>query len=386
MDWHGAAPEPLTDYMDLTRTVYGTWSGGRFMHFGEVLEEERFISAIQLAYQSGIRTFMSADVYGSGKADELLGVALKGIDRSTYSLVGTLGHDFYEGVRDGSKGYPRFTDPALHQPEQYAEFLTMAAEKSVERCGADHFDLVMLHNPDERGYTSDVVWEAMRGLKTQGLTKQLGIAPGPANGFTYDLIQCFEKYCELIDWAMIILNPLEPWPGSLVLPAADEFGVKLLTRVVDYGGLFHGEMKPGHTFRPGDHRNYRPAGWIERGLEKIEKMKPIAERHGLSMIQFASLWNLAHGPVESVVPTFIQEAGENARPIEDQIRDLAALPDTNPLTAGEVAEIARIGDNTGCMTLKGASRRHETSDRPDEWAMREDLAPLAERWGLESIQ
>ena len=183
MDWHGAVPETLTDFMDLTRTVYGTWSGGRFMHFGEVLEEERFISAIQLAYQSGIRTFMSADVYGSGKADELLGVALKGIDRSTYSLVGTLGHDFYEGLRDGSKGYPRFTDPALHQPEQYAEFLTMAAEKSVQRCGSDHFDLIMLHNPDERGYTSDAVWEAMRGLKTQGLTKQLGIAPRPGERF-----------------------------------------------------------------------------------------------------------------------------------------------------------------------------------------------------------
>jgi aryl-alcohol dehydrogenase-like predicted oxidoreductase len=356
------------------------------MHFGEVLEEERFIRAIQLAYTSGIRTFMSADVYGSGKADEMLGVALRGIDRASYSLVGTLGHDFYEGQRDGSKGYPRFTDPALRGPEGYADFLRHCAEKSLERCGADRFDLIMLHNPDERGYTSDAVWEAMRGLKDQGLTTQLGIAPGPANGFTYDLIQCLENYCELIDWAMIILNPLEPWPGSLVLPAADEFGVKLLTRVVDYGGLFHGDIKAGHAFRPGDHRAYRPAGWVERGLEKIERMRPIAERHGLSLLQFASLWNLAHGPVESVVPTFIQEAGEGQRPIEDQIRDMAALPDTNPLTAEEIAEVARIGDNTGCMTLKGASRRHETSDRPDEWAMREDLAPLAERWGLQSIQ
>jgi aryl-alcohol dehydrogenase-like predicted oxidoreductase len=372
--------------MDLTRTVYGTWSGGRFMHFGEVLEEERFIQAIQLAYQSGIRTFMSADVYGAGKADEMLGTALKGIERSTYSLVGTLGHDFYEGQRDGSKGYPRFTDPSLRGPEGYADFLQHCAEKSLERCGSGHFDLIMLHNPDERGYTSDAVWEAMRRLKDKGLTKQLGIAPGPANGFTYDLIQCFEKYCELIDWAMIILNPLEPWPGSLVLPAADEFGVKVLTRVVDYGGLFHGDIQPGHQFRPGDHRAYRPAGWVERGLEKIERMRPIAEKHGLTLLQFASLWNLAHGPVESVVPTFIQEAGDGQRPIEDQIRDLAALPAHNPLTAEEVAEIARIGDNTGCMILKGASRRHDTSDRPDEWAMREDLAPLAERWGLQSIQ
>ncbi|RYD32638.1 MAG: aldo/keto reductase [Verrucomicrobiaceae bacterium] len=372
--------------MDLTRTVYGTWSGGRFMHFGEVLEETRFIQAIQLAYESGIRTFITADVYGGGRADELLGQALTGIDRSSYCLVGSVGHDFYDGIRDGSKGYPRFTDPALRGPEGYADFLKTATEKSLARCRTGHFDLLMLHNPDERGYTSDAVWEGMRSLKTQGLARQLGVAPGPANGFTYDLIQCFESYCELIDWAMIILNPLEPWPGSLALPAADEFGVKLLTRVVDYGGLFHGDIKPGHTFRPGDHRSFRPAGWVERGLEKVAKMKPIADKHDLSLLQFACLWNLAHSAVESVVPTFIQEAGENSRTIEDQIRDMASLPVGNPLTAEEVAEVARIGDNTGCMTLKGASRRHTSSDRPDEWAMRQDLEPLGKRWGLESIQ
>ena len=372
--------------MDLTRTVYGTWSGGRFMHFGEVLEEDRFINAIQLAYTSGIRTFMSSDVYGSGKADELLGLALRGIDRATYCLVGTIGHDFYEGQRDGSKGYPRFTNPELRGPESYGQFLTMAAEKSAERCGSDHFDLIMLHNPDETGYTSEAVWEGMRGLKSQGLTKQLGVAPGPANGFTYDLVQCFEKYCELIDWAMIILNPLEPWPGSLVLPAADEFGVKIITRVADYGGLFHGDIKTGHTFRPGDHRTYRPAGWVEAGLEKIERMRPIAEKYGLSLLHFASLWNLAHPAVESVVPTFIQEAGDGLRPIEDQIREFSALPEVNPLTAEDIAQIARIGDNTGCMALKGATRRYDGGYCPDAWGLREDLAPLAARWGLESIQ
>ena len=385
MGWHSAGSLPRLN-MDLTRTVYGTWSGGRFMHFGEVLEEARYIQAIQLAYTSGIRTFVSADVYGTGKADEILGVALRGIDRSTYCLVGTIGHDFYTGQRDGSKGYPRFTDATLRGPEGYADFLAMAAEKSLERCGSDHFDLVMLHNPDETGYTSDAVWEGMRGLKDKGLTRQLGLAPGPANGFTYDMVQCFEKYCELIDWAMIILNPLEPWPGSLVLPAADEFGVKILTRVADYGGLFHGDIKPGHTFRPGDHRAYRPAGWVEAGLEKIERMRPVAEKHGLSLLHFASLWNLAHPAVESVVPTFIEEAGEGIRPIEDQIREFAALPEVSPLTAEDVAQVARFGDNTGCMALKGASRRFDGGYCPDAWGLREDLAPLAERWGLESIQ
>lgn len=372
--------------MDLTQIAYGTWSGGRFMHFGEQLDEQRFCDSIRLAYESGFRTFVTADVYGVGRADDMLGHALAGVDRSTYCLVGTIGHDIYGGLRDGAKGYARFTDPSLRGPEEYAPYLKMAAEKSLERCRTDHFDLLFLHNPDERGYTHEAVWKGMADIKAQGLAKKLGVAPGPANGFAYDLVQCFEQYCELIDWAMIILNPLEPWPGSLVLPAAEEFGVKIITRVVDYGGLFHGDVKPGHAFRPGDHRTFRPAGWVEHGWEKIEKMKPLAEKHGLSLIQFASLWNLAQPAVESVIPTFIQENGDGMRTIEDKIRDLAAMPKVPPFTQEEIELIRGIGDNTGCMALKGASRRHGTSDKPDEWAFRPDLEPLTDRWGLTSVQ
>ena len=91
--------------MDLTTTAYGTWSGGRFMHFGEQLDEDRYVKLVRLNYEKGIRTFVTADVYGAGRADSLLGEALRGIDRSTYSLVGIIGHDFYGGLRAGAKGY-----------------------------------------------------------------------------------------------------------------------------------------------------------------------------------------------------------------------------------------------------------------------------------------
>ena len=84
----------------------------------------------------------------------------------------------------------------------------------------DSFDLLLLHNPDRTGYTSEAVWEGMQAVRDAGLTRLLGVAPGPANGFTLDLIDCLERFGELIDWAMIILNPLEPWPGELALAAA----------------------------------------------------------------------------------------------------------------------------------------------------------------------
>ena len=79
---------------------------------------------------------------------------------------------------------------------------------------------------------------------------------------------------------MVILNPLEPWPGELCLEAAAEHDVKVITRVVDYGGLFWGDVLPGRRVRRGDHRSLPPEGWIEAGREKLERMRPIAERAG----------------------------------------------------------------------------------------------------------
>ncbi len=368
--------------MNLTRTAFGSWSGGRFMHFGEALDDERYINLVRRSYEKGTRTFVTADVYGAGRADSLLGEALKGIDRSTYCLAGIVGHDFYSGLRVGAKGYPRFTEPSLRGPDGYESYLTMATEKSLERCGAQKFDLLMLHNPDSIGYSSEKVWDAMALLKSRGLTDRLGIAPGPANGFTLDIIHCFEKFGALLDWAMIILNPFEPWPGQHVLPAAKKHGVDILARVVDFGGIFHDDVKPGHKFKDGDHRTFRPQGWVEHGCEKLEQIRPIAKKHGLTTLQFASIWNLSQEPVKSVVPTLIQEAHEGAKSIESKVDELAALPDIT-FSREEVEEIRRIGDNTGCMALKGASERHLGQEpRADEWPIREELVDVASRWGL----
>src|SRR6478752_3247677 len=308
--------------LDPTRTAVGTWSGGRFMHFGEPLDDERFLALIRPG--DGIDTVLTADTYGQGEADRLLGRALEGVDRDAFSLVGAVGHDFYEGERQGPKGFPRFTDPELRAPDEYAGYLRMAAERSLERIGADAFDLLLLHNPDRTGYTSEAVWDGMAALRDAGLTRLIGVAPGPANGFTLDVIDCLERFGDRIDWAMVILNPFEPWPGELCLDAAERFGVRVITRVVDYGGLFWGDLRSGMELAKGDHRAFRPEGWIEAGLEKLGQVLPYAERAGLTPIQLACQWNLAHPAVECVVPTLLQEAYPDARPIEAQRTELAA--------------------------------------------------------------
>jgi aryl-alcohol dehydrogenase-like predicted oxidoreductase len=393
--------------MDPTTTAIGTWSGGRFMHFGEPLEDDRLVRLLRPG--DGIDTVITADVYGMGEADRLLGRALQGIDRDDYCLVGAIGHDFYEGERDGPRGYPRFTDPRLRGEHRYREYIRTASERSLERCGVERFDLLLLHNPDHTGYSSSAVWEGMEAVRDAGLTRLIGVAPGPANGFTLDLIDCLERFSAQIDCAMIILNPLEPWPGELVLEAATRHDVSLITRVVDHGGLFHDDVLTGSGFGARDHRTFRPDGWVQAGREKLEEMRPYAERHGLTLLQLACAWNLAQPAVRCVAPTLIQEAGPHARPIESKRAELAALatgmgpragePQAGGSRAGEpraggpqagaflspeeVRAIRAIGDNTGCMALKGASPGHTGPPHPDRWALDEELLAVAERWRID---
>lgn len=372
--------------MDPTISAVGTWSGGRFMRFGEAIAQERLEEL--LVPDEQIATVISADVYGEGAADALLGRALARSQRERYCLVGAIGHDFYSARRAGAKGYPRFSDPRLRGPERYRDYLEHAARASLERLGQERFDLLLLHNPDRRGYRSDAVWEALAHLREIGLTRMLGVAPGPANGFTLDLIACLERFSELIDWAMIILSPLEPWPGELALGAARAAGVRLITRVVDYGGLFFGDVDAQALIAEHDHRAFRPAGWVEQGLERIAQMTPIAEAHALTPLQLACAYNLAHEPVACIVPTLIQERSRQARPIESKRAELAALAGLQrsgrlALGARELAELRAIGDNTGCMALKGASPEHSGAEQPDRWALDDQLRALAERYAID---
>jgi aryl-alcohol dehydrogenase-like predicted oxidoreductase len=359
----------------------GSWSGGRFMHFGEPIDEPRLEALLRPG--GGIDTVLTADVYGQGAADELVGRALASVARADRCLVGAIGHDFYSGERQGAKGFPRFTDPALRGRDGYGDYLRMATERSLERCGVDSFDVLLLHNPDRIGYTDEAVWDALAALRDEGLAGTIGVAPGPANGFVLDLIECLRRFGDRIDWAMTILGPLEPWPGELALPAAVEARVNVISRVVDYGGLLWGGLRSADGLGERDHRSFRPAGWIERGLERIELLRPIADRLGLTPLQLACQWNLAHDAVACTVPTLIQERGADAAPIEDRRAELAATPAATLLSTADVNEIRAIGDNSGSMALKGGASDHEGDERPDRWPLSPDLAAAAERWGID---
>jgi aryl-alcohol dehydrogenase-like predicted oxidoreductase len=132
-----------------------------------------------------------------------------------------------------------------------------------------------------------------------------------------------------------------------------------------------------------DHRRFRPGGWVEAGRDKIDAMRAIADRHGLTPLQLAASWNLAHPAVRCVAPTLIQEPGPDATPVEAKRAELAAVPEVSPLSAAEVEEIRALGDNTGCMALKGAAPDYDGPVVADRWPVGAELAAVGARHGVE---
>ena len=226
---------------DPGHVALGAWSGGRFMHFGEELDDERLVALLRP--DDDISTVLTADVYGAGEADSLVG---PGAERAAARLLLAGGRDRPRLLRGRARRAARVS--ALHgslaaRRGAIRDYLRIGrrARAGAPR-GRRSFDLLLLHNPDRAGYTQPgrVGGDgrtARRGADPAGRRR-----PGPANGFTLDLIECFERFGSVIDWAMVILNPLEPWPGELCLGAAQQHDVKVITRVVDYGGLFHDDV------------------------------------------------------------------------------------------------------------------------------------------------
>jgi hypothetical protein len=87
--------------------------------------------------------------------------------------------------------------------------------------------------------------------------------------------------------------------------------------------------------------------------------------------------------VACAVPTLIQEAGSRARPVEDKRAELAATPHDVVLDPVEVDAIRAIGDNTGCMALKGGTPQYEGPPAADRWPMDPQLEAVAQRWRID---
>ncbi|HEX9123247.1 MAG TPA: aldo/keto reductase [Actinomycetota bacterium] len=257
---------------ELSVIGFGAWEAGGGREWGRSPTEEQVLEAIRTVPDTGINWIDTAEVYGGGRSEELVGRAVAG--RREGLLIATKVAPAPEG-----SGF---------RPEDIAR----AIRGSLRRLGTDHVDLYQLHWPDETGVPVEDSWGAMASLVDEGLVGFVGVS-----NFDRDLIERCEtvRHVDSLQQEFSMLNlddrDLIRWCG--------EQG----TGVVTYGplayGLLTGAITMETAFAEGDHRGEDtrmfPQGKREQSLAVVDGMRPLAERLGVTVAQLALAWNV-HQP------------------------------------------------------------------------------------------
>jgi methylglyoxal reductase len=250
---------------------FGAWEAGG-MAWGPNPQDEQTLDAIATAFDSGIDWVDTAEVYGGGRSEELVGEAVRGRDEIlvfTKLAPQGAGSGFHEaGVRAG-------------------------IEASLERLGRERVDLYQLHWPDPRTRVEET-WEAMASLVEEGLARCIGVS-----NFDKSLVQRCEEVRH-VDSLQPHFSMLHQDGREDLLPLCDSNG----TGVIAYAPLGYGlltgaitrETRFGHDdWRGGGHgmgaydTMFAP-GRLEQNLDKVDALRPIASRLGVTLAQLALAW------------------------------------------------------------------------------------------------
>jgi aryl-alcohol dehydrogenase-like predicted oxidoreductase len=263
---------------EISAVGFGAWEAGGDM-WGPNDSEEAVVGAMRAAFDAGIDWIDTAEVYGRGESERLVGKAVEG--RRDDLVVAT-------------KVAPK-PNGTGHRPEEVAR----ACRQSLERLGIEHVDLYQLHWPSPDDVPVEDTWGAMAALVEEGLVRWIGVS-----NFEQDLI----SRCEPIRH----VDSLQPELSMLSLQHRDlarwcgEHG----TGVVAYGplafGLLTGAIRaddPPGDWRgsDGDVQGLFGPGNIERSLAVTDALRPIAERLGVTTAQLALAWTFHQPGVTSAI-------------------------------------------------------------------------------------
>ncbi|MGQ9488561.1 MAG: aldo/keto reductase family protein [Armatimonadota bacterium] len=264
---------------------------GSWLTFGHATDEETAAQCIYRAYELGINLFDTANVYAAGRAEEVMGRALKAFPRDSYVLATKV--YFPMGNRPNDRGLSR-----KHIFEQ--------CHASLRRLGTDYIDLYQCHRYDRETPLEETVramgdlirqgkilywgvseWSALQILDAVHLCQQMNIDPPVSNQPHYNMLgREIEKevlpMCERVGMGNIVFSPLAQ-------------------------GVLTGKYQPGSPpppdTRAADESSNMFMRWLmsDEVLTKVQKLRPIAERNGLTMAQLALAWCLRQPMVSSVI-------------------------------------------------------------------------------------
>ena len=301
--------------------------------WGKKIGEDEAIGMIKRAYDLGINFFETADMYGKGKSERLLGKALAGV-RDDVVISTKYGYDFSVG-QVGHKELPQsFSE----------EFTRRALDASLERLGTDRVDVYGLHNPKISHIRDDSVFATHASLASEGKVGACQVALGPAIGWEREGIEAMAR--PQVSAVQTVYNILEQTPGNELCARAGELDIGILVRVPDASGILTGKVGEHTKIDEKDHRSVRKGEWIRASLKKVEELRPIADSNGLRIDELAIKFLLSRKPVSSILPTVV-DAGE--------IESFASMSDERSLPGSDIDEIARLYSLWPAYDLKASA-------------------------------
>lgn len=296
-----------TSEVKITPILMGTWQAGKRMWVG--IEDDDSIKTIRAAFEAGITTIDTAEVYGDGHSERIVAEALSDVrSQVEYATKVFANHLKYDQV-------------------------IAACERSLENLKTDYIDLYQIHWPSGAFNTEIVPIEetmsALNSLKEQGKIRAIGVS-----NFSPEQLAQATQYGRI--------DSLQP-PYSLfwrpvekeLMPYCVEHQISILAYSPLAQGLLTGKFSPGHQFDPADNRakNRLFQGEnFERAQQALDKLRPIAERHNATLAQLALAWLIAQPQTNAIAGArYPQQAKDNAVAGEIKLSD------------AEISEIDTIG-------------------------------------------
>ncbi|MEV8417458.1 aldo/keto reductase [Streptomyces niveus] len=259
----------------------GTWQLGA--DWGDVVEADAF-AVLDAALESGVTFFDTADVYGDGRSEQLIGRFLKNRPDAGVFVATKMGRR------------------AEQRPENYSlDNFRAWNDRSRANLGVDTLDLVQLHCPPSAVYSSDAVFDALDTLVAEKRTAAYGVS----------VETCAEALTAIarpgVASVQIILNPFRLKPLEEVLPAAREAGVGIVARVPLASGLLSGKYTKDTIFAADDHRSFNRHG---EAFDQGETFSGIDYTTGLSAAaEFSALAPEGATPAQTALRWIIEQPG-----------------------------------------------------------------------------
>ncbi len=298
----------------------GTWQLGA--DWGDV-DESDALDVLAAAVDSGVTLFDTADVYGDGRSEQLIGRFLREHPDSDVLVATKMGRR------------------ADQVPENYsAANFREWNDRSRRNLGVDTLDLVQLHCPPTPVYSDDAVFDALDAMVDDGRIAAYGVSVERVD----EALTAIAR--PNVASVQIILNAFRHKPLERVLPAAAQAGVGILARVPLASGLLSGRYREDTTFAADDHRNYNRNGEafdvgetfagvdFATGVAAARTFSGLAA-DGVTPAQLALRWIIDQPQVTAVIP--------GARTVE-QARGNAVAADLPPLDDRTRAAVRELYD------------------------------------------